>query len=320
MPREQERQETWHVDGHELTVTHLDKVLWPDDGMTKRDVLAYYRTIAPVLLPYLRNHPVVLRLFPDGITGQGFYLRNAPESMPAWIRTAHYHPVTEEAERVVPLIDDAAGLLWFVNRGALEVHVWAAPADRPEFPDWVVFDLDPGPRAGFDRVIEAALVLRQRLASLGVPALPKTSGGSGLHLWAPIEPRYHVDMLRTWVAYLAEELSREYATLFAPPDGATHDEDERITLDAAQNSVARNTAAPYTLRARPGAPVSTPLTWEEVEGGQIRPEQFTWQAVLQRVHDRGDVWQKDWKPGKLPIDGTIQSARRRARRREHRQT
>ncbi len=282
--------EVWELDGIEVEVTHLDKVLWPADGLTRRDLLDYYRRVGPVMLPYLRDRPVTLRVFPDGIEQPGHYQRNAPARLPGWLRTTPYQPQTTGQERRLPLIENVAGLIWYANRGAIEFHQWHAQADRPDYPDWAIFDLDPGPRAGFARVLRVALLVRERLAREKLVALPKMSGGSGLHLFLPLQPVHQVNAVRDWVHRLAEELSQEHPDLVATGDGATHDEDERVTVDHAQNSLARNTAAPYTLRARPGAPASAPLTWDEVEEGRVRPEHFTIRTLPKRLDAIGDPW------------------------------
>ncbi len=295
--------EVWELDGIEVAVTHLDKVLWPDDGLTKRDLLGYYRQVGPVMLPYLRGRPVTLRVFPDGIEQPGHYQRNAPARLPGWLRTAPYRPQTTGQDRRLPLIENVAGLVWYANRDALEFHQWHARVERPDYPDWAVFDLDPGPRAGYERVLRVALLIRERLVQRKLVALPKTSGGSGLHLFLPLEPVHPVEAVREWVHRLAEELSQEHPDLVATGDGATHDEDERVTIDHAQNSLARNTAAPYTLRARPGAPVSTPLAWEEIEEGRVRPEHFTIRTLPQRLDAIGDPWAEvKVQPQRLPLD------------------
>jgi bifunctional non-homologous end joining protein LigD len=282
--------EVWELDGIEVEVTHLDKVLWPADGLTKRDLLDYYRHVGPAMLPYLAGHPVTLRVFPDGIEQPGHYQRNAPARLPGWLRTAPYRPQTTGQERRLPLIEHVAGLIWYANRGAIEFHQWHARVERPDYPDWAIFDLDPGPRAGFARVLRVALLVRERLARERLVALPKTSGGSGLHLFLPLEPVHQVNAVRDWVHRLAEELSQEYPDLVATGNGATHDEDERVTIDHAQNSLARNTAAPYTLRARPGALASAPLAWDEVEEGRVRPEHFTIRTLPERLDAIGDPW------------------------------
>lgn len=295
--------EVWELDGIAVEVTHLDKVLWPADGLTKRDLLDYYRRVGPVMLPYLRGRPVTLRVFPDGIEQPGYYQRNAPVRLPGWLPTTPYQPQTTGQERRLPLIENVAGLVWYANRGAIEFHQWHAQTGRPDYPDWAIFDLDPGPRAGFERVLRVALLVRERLAREKLAALPKTSGGSGLHLFLPLQPVHQVNAVRDWVHRLAEELSQEHPDLVATGDGATHDEDERVTVDHAQNSLARNTAAPYTLRARPGAPASAPLTWDEVEQGRVRPKHFTLRTLPERVAAIGDLWAAAGvEPQRLPLD------------------
>ncbi len=279
--------ETWSLDGRSVLVSHLDKVLWPKEGFTKRDVLEYYRAIAPTMLPYLQDRPVTLRVFPKGIGGFAHYRRDLPASAPKWIRSADYQAAGSETTTHLPLIDDAAGLIWLANQGSVEFHTWGARVPRLTVPDQVIFDLDPGDKATFAQVREAALLLRQALADVGLQGYPKTSGGQGMHIYMPLVPEYTFDAVHAWAKALAEQLTGAHPKLFDVPHGGTH-RGRRVTLDYVQNSAARNTAAPYTLRARPAAPVSTPLTWEELEAGVLEPANFTLRTIPQRVQEIGD--------------------------------
>lgn len=177
MSGEQANTQVLRVDGREIVVTSADKVLWPQDGLTKADLLDYYQAVAPVMLPYLRDHPVTLRVFPGGIDRPGHYRRDLPKDAPDWLPSATYRPASREGELHAPLIQDAAALLWYAERGALEFHMWLATADRQEQPDWAVFDLDPGDAVDFPAVLEAALLVRDALAAQGIDGYPKTSGG-----------------------------------------------------------------------------------------------------------------------------------------------
>ncbi len=280
---------TWQVDGQTLELTTLDRVLWPDDGVTKGDLLAYYRAIAPVMLPNLRDRPVTLRVYPGGIDGNSHDRREIQESAPEWIRRVPYETATNRHTIELPVIEDAAALLWFVNTGAIEIHLWPTRAPELDQPDLVVFDLDPGDEADFPRVLEAASILRATLDDLGLTGYAKTSGGRGLHVFLPLAPGPDFATVRTWVKTLAEHLAAAHPTLIGTGGGSTH-AGELVTVDHAQNSIGRNTAAPYTVRARPGAPVSTPVTWDEVTSGDLRPEQWTIETVPERVDAVGDLF------------------------------
>jgi bifunctional non-homologous end joining protein LigD len=281
--------DVWELDGRSVALSHLEKVYWPEDGLTKGDMLRYYREVAPVLLPYFRDRPATLRVFPDGIHGPGFYRRDRPTNAPAWLRGADYRPETTDRAIQVPLIDDAAGLLWLANTGGIEFHLWTCRASDFDHPDQVVFDLDPGDQATFDDVRHAALALRAELERKGLRSYPKTSGGKGLHVYVPLTPRYLYPKVRDWVKGMAARLVQARPDLLAEAHGRTHT-GRHVTIDDAQNSIGRNTAAPYTLRARPGAPVSAPLTWAEVASGDVRPFDLTLRSMGARLARQGDAF------------------------------
>ncbi len=281
--------ETWRLDGRTVAITHPDKLYWPNAKLTKGDMLGYYRAMAPVMLPHFRDRPVTLRLFPRGIGGFSYYRRSLPQDAPDWLRRVTYETETDRHAIQLPLVDDAAGLIWLANLGAIEFHLWGSRAPRLHEPDVAIFDLDPGEEATFAHTLEAALRVRDALDEAGVRGYPKTSGGSGLHIYVPLAPGQSFDGVRAWVKDLAGRLAAAYPDLIAVAHGATHRGD-RVTVDYAQNSVGRNTAAPYTLRARPGAPVSMPVTWAEVEAGRIRPADFTLASAPDRVVKVGDLF------------------------------
>ena len=282
-------EETWQVDGRSLTVSHLQKTFWPEDGLSKGEMLAYYRQMAPLMLPYFQDRPVTARVFPNGIHGFSYYRRDLPDNAPDWLRYADYEPVTTGKTIQVPLIDDAAGLLWLANQGGIEFHLWAARLPNLAEPDMAIFDLDVGAKADFGDVLQAALRLREALTAVNLQSYAKTSGGTGLHVYVPLSPGYTFDFVREWVKGIAIQLEAAHPDLMAVAHGRTH-EGQTVTIDYAQNSIGRNTAAPYTLRARPGAPVSAPLTWEEVADGRITPADFNIHTMPQRTADHGDLF------------------------------
>lgn len=293
--------EKWQLGDHTVEVSHLDKPFWPNDGLTKGDMLWYYRAIASVMLPYFRDRPVTLRVFPDGIHGFSYYRRDLPENAPDWLRYVDYELETAERVIQVPLVDDAAGLIWLANQGSIEFHLWASRLPDLAQPDMAIFDLDPGDEATFAHILQTALRLREALERLGLRGYPKTSGGRGLHVYVPLAPGHTFDAVRSWVKALAEQLAVAHSDLIAVAHGATH-RGRQVTIDYAQNSIGRNTAAPYTLRARAGAPVSTPLTWEEVADGRVRPADLTLQTVPQRVVQAGDLFRSVLEGGQyLPL-------------------
>jgi bifunctional non-homologous end joining protein LigD len=281
--------QSWEVEGRLVLVSHPTKVLWSDGGITKEQMLRYYEAIAPFALPHFKDRPVTVRIFPEGTAGPSYYRRDMPEGAPLWIRYVDYRPETTERTIQLPLIDDAAGLLWFAQAGATEFHLWASRAPLLSEPDMAIFDLDPGDRASFADVLQAALHLRQALERLGLRGYPKTSGGRGLHVYIPLAAGHSFEQVRAWVKGLAEQLAAAYPERIALAHGATH-RGQQVTVDHAQNSIGRNTAGVYTVRARPGAPVSTPLTWDEVEAGDVRPLDLTLHTVGQRLRARGDLF------------------------------
>jgi bifunctional non-homologous end joining protein LigD len=282
--------ETWQLGDQAVQVSHLEKVYWPQTGFTKGELLGYYRQVAPLMLPHLKDRPVTLRVYPQGVTGTSYYLRDCPEDAPDWLRRVQYQPKTVGHPVPLPLIDTEAGLLWFANQGAIEFHLWGSHTPDLSQPDLAIFDLDAGSTASFDALREAALRLHDALEHAGVRGHPKTSGGHGLHIFVPLGAGQTFERVRSWVKAMGQQLASNYPDLVALAQGATH-RGGRVTVDYAQNSVGRNTAAPYTLRAYPAHPtVSTPLTWEELEAGSMHPASLSPQVVLERVGRLGDLF------------------------------
>lgn len=291
----------WILDGQRVRVSSLERLYWPQDGLTKGDLLTYYREVADILLPYLKDRPVTLRLFPRGVAARGYYRRNRPSRAPAWLRSVTYRTESERAALDALLVDDAAGLLWLANRGAIELHPWMSRLPNLDEPDQAVFDLDPGDQADFGLVLRAAWRLHEELERLGLRAYPKTSGGRGLHVYLPLAAGHAFATVRAWVREIAERLTATDPELFALAHGSTH-RGRQVTIDAAQNSMGRNTAAPYTVRAVRGATVSTPLTWEEVRQGAVRPTDFTLRTIRARLDRVGDLFAPVLEDGqRLPV-------------------
>ncbi len=282
--------ETWQLGSQAIQVSHLEKRYWPEVEFTKGDMLGYYQQITHAVLPYFKDRPVTLRVFPQGVDGVSYYLRDCPDDAPEWLRRVMYHPKTGTHLVPLPLIDNTAGLIWFANKGAIEFHLWSSHVPNLTQTDQAIFDLDPGETASFQDVREAALRLHDKLEQAGVRGYPKTSGGRGLHIYAPLAAGYTFERVRTWVKAVGQQLATTYPDLIAIAHGPTH-QGGRVTIDSAQNSVGRNTAAPYTLRAStPHPTVSTPLAWEELHAGDIHPAGLTPQVVLERVQRLGDLF------------------------------
>jgi len=282
--------ETWQLGSQAVQVSHLEKRYWQQVEFTKGDMLHYYQQIASVALPYFKDRPVTLRVFPQGVAGVSYYLRDCPDAAPDWLRRVKYHPKTATHLIPLPLIDNPAGLIWFANQGAIEFHLWSSHVPDLTEPDQAIFDLDPGDTTSFHDLREAALRLHDKLEQAGVRGYPKTSGGRGLHIYVPLGAGYTFERVRTWVKAIGQQLATISPDLISLAHGPTH-QGGRVTIDYGQNSVGRNTAAPYTLRASiPHPTVSTPLTWEELGAGDIHPADLTPKVVLERVERLGDLF------------------------------
>jgi bifunctional non-homologous end joining protein LigD len=277
--------------GHrELRLSNLDKPFWPDEGITKGDLLAYYRDVAEVLVPHLRMRPFTMKRYPDGWQGNHFFQKQAPSHMPDWIRRAPFPASTREGEKKTieyAIVDDALALLWMVNMGCIDMHVWSSREDRPERPDWVMFDLDPSEGADFEDVVAVARLVKETLDLVELEGFPKTSGSRGVHILVPIARRHTFAEAREFASIIAGALAR------AHPDLVTTEWSKRkrrgVLVDANQNGTGKTNASVYSVRPRAGAPVSTPLRWEELVPG-LELASFTMGTVLDRVARDGDLF------------------------------
>jgi bifunctional non-homologous end joining protein LigD len=286
--------------GHRTVVlTNLDKVYFPQDGRTKGDVIRYYAEVAPVLVPHLRDRALVMLRWPDGIEGPSFYMKRAPYPRPPWLELCSIaHASGNVIDFVV--VQDVLALLWVANLGSIDLHPWYARCDDVDRPDWLHFDLDPGPAVGFPQVTEAALHVRDALGEVGLPAWVKTSGGRGLHVYVPIVRGPTQKSVWTVARAFARALEARHPRLLTTEYRLARRPHDRVLVDYNQNAWGRTLASVYSVRPRPGAAVSTPVTWDEVEAG-IDPGAFTIDTVPPRLRERGDLW----KP--------LLSSRRRAR-------
>lgn len=270
------------VDGKSVRLTHLSKILFPDDGITKAELLLYYQTVASVLLPHIRGRPLTMKAFPHGISGRPYYRRRLASTTPAWVSRV------ELEDGFAPVIEDTADLIWVVNQDSVELHPWLSRRDNLDFPDLLVFDLDPGANLPFPRLCEAAMFVKEALDSLEVESWPKTSGGSGLHILVNLVPMFEFEEVHTWVIAVARILTQRRPDLFSM-DYTRSRRTEKVLLDHNQVGYGRTTASIYSVRPLPGAPVSAPLTWDEVASGNITPGQFTIKTMPDRLSSIGDV-------------------------------
>jgi bifunctional non-homologous end joining protein LigD len=276
-----------------LKLSNLDKPFWPDEGITKGDLLAYYRAIAPVLVPHLRNRPFTMKRYPDGWQGGHFFQKDAPKHMPDWIPRWPFTATTRDRQRrrrrvEAPLVNDELALLWMVNMGCIDMNTWYSRVDRPERPDWVLFDLDPSAGVGFRETVQVALLVKEALDALGLKGYAKTSGSKGMHVLVPVERRHGYDETREFAEIVARTLARTHRGLVTTEWSKA--KRRGVLVDANQNGEGKTIASVYSVRPRAGAPVSTPLRWDEVDES-LDPSAFTMEAVLDRVRRKGDLFE-----------------------------
>jgi bifunctional non-homologous end joining protein LigD len=269
----------------EVTVTNPGKVFWPGEGYTKSDLIGYYETVAPWLLPYLRDRAVVLTRYPDGITGKSFYQKDAPAWVPDWVRTARIPAESVGRDIDYFVVDDVETLRYVANTGTIPLHLWASRLVSLERPDWLVLDLDPK-GAPFTDVVKVALALRALLERLALPSYPKTSGATGLHILLPLGARYSYEETRTFARLLAT-LVVEAVPAIATIARVIRTRGGKVYVDYGQNGPGQTIVAPLSVRPLPGAPVSCPLRWEEVTP-ELDPARFTIRTAPARLEKRGD--------------------------------
>jgi bifunctional non-homologous end joining protein LigD len=287
IPRDQDNV-VLNVAGKEVRLTNLRKVFWPDLGLTKGDLLRYYAAVADVLLPHIRDRAMVMKRYPHGAAGDFFFMKRAPAPRPDWIQICS---IPHDSGNVIdfPMIQDTAALLWVVNLGCIDLNQWYARCDDVDRPDYLHFDLDPGVDAGFDRVLETALIVREALDTLKMPSLVKTTGSKGLHVYVPIVRGPVQKEVWTFAKALAFELALRHSALITAEYKVARRPRGRVLVDYNQNAWGRTLASIYSPRPRPEATVSTPVTWKEIERG-IRMQDFTILNVPARVAKRGDLW------------------------------
>ncbi|MFB3925655.1 MAG: DNA ligase D [Syntrophales bacterium] len=282
------------VEGTGLALTNLDKIFWPDEGYTKRDLVTYYREIAPVILPYLKDRPQSLHRFPDGINGESFFQKDVEDKLPAWIQTALLRSESEDRTITYMLCQDKASLLYMANLGCIEINPWNARFQTPDFPDYLVLDLDPLD-IDFQYVVEAALVTRDVLELAGAEGFCKTSGGTGLHVFVPMGARYSTEQVIQFARIISifVHYRLPQSTSLARPPGKRW---KKVYLDYLQNRRGQTVVSAYCLRPRRGAPVSAPLKWQEVSR-KLDSSAFHMRNIFRRLEKIGDLWDRVVGPG-----------------------
>jgi bifunctional non-homologous end joining protein LigD len=275
-----------------LKLSNLDKPFWPEEGITKGDLIAFYREVAPILVPHLRDRPFTMKRYPDGWQGKHFFQKDAPSHMPDWIRRFEYRSTSratrEKRTLRYPLVNDELALLWMANMGCIDMNAWYSRVDKPDRPDWVLFDLDPSPDVGFPEVVRVAVLIKEVLDALDLVGFPKTSGADGFHVLVPISRRHTYGQTREFAEIVAGTLARLHHGLVTTE--WTKAKRRGVLVDANQNGEGKTIASAYSVRPRTGAPVSTPLRWEEVTE-ELDPAAFTMEVVLDRVRRDGDLFE-----------------------------
>jgi bifunctional non-homologous end joining protein LigD len=280
-----------------VKLSNLDKVFWPDDdpsgGITKGDLLDYYRAVAQVVVPHLKDRPFTMRRYPDGAYGKAFFQKDVPKGTPEWIPRFRVQVSTRERPPKrrwidAPLVNDEDALLWMVNMGCIDLNAWYSRVDRPDRPDFVLFDLDPSPDVGFPEVVQVALLVKQALDALGLVSFPKTSSAEGMHVLVPVERRYTYAQTRELCEIVAGAIARTHRGLATTEWSKA--KRRGVLIDANQNGEGKTIASVYSVRPRPGAPVSTPLRWDEVKEA-LDPTSFTMEALLERIRRHGDLFE-----------------------------
>lgn len=271
------------VDGHRLKFTNLNKVFYPKDGVVKRDLLNYYDAVAPLILPHLKDRPLSLKRYPNGIDADFFFQKEVAPSFPKWLRTG----MADKIRHVIG--DDRATLLFLVNLGCIDHNPWMSRVGSLKHPDYLLIDLDPQ-ECGYAKIVEAALLVRAKLDRAELESYPKTTGGDGMHLFVPLEPRYSYEQVRSFAELLSILVTQERPDLFTTPRAVAKREKGRVYFDWAQIAEGKTISAPYVLRAYPGAPVATPLAWREVTP-RLDPGQFQIRNAVARFDRVGDLFE-----------------------------
>ena len=274
-----------------MELSSADRVLFPDDGITKGDLFSYYEKVSPTVLPHLRNRPFTLKRYPHGITGEVYFQKQVPRGAPAWIPTREFttHPRGGGSRQVdFALVNSREALLWMVQMNCVDLNAWYSRVDKPHRPDYVVFDLDPPDEPdAFARAIEVAHLLHELLDEVGLPGFVKTSGADGIHVLAPIQRRASFEQTYAFAEAASRLLEARHPGLVTTE--WLKKKRTGVLMDHRQNGWGKTIASVYSVRPKPGAPVSTPLRWDELTP-DVRPRQFTMEVVLERLSALGDLF------------------------------
>jgi bifunctional non-homologous end joining protein LigD len=279
--------ETLQVGPHEIKITHPDKLLFPEDGISKKDLADYYMRAAPTMLPYMKGRPISMQRFPDGIDKPGFFEKKAPDFFPEWIARASIEVKEEGRTQEQVVCDNAATLVYLANQDCITPHTWLSRADKLNYPDQMIFDLDP-PAGDFGSVVLAAKELRKALHGDGLAPYVMTTGSRGLHVLVPLDRSADFDTVRAYARGLSEGLAKEHPDRFTV-EMSMEKRGKRLFLDYLRNSYGQTSVPPYAVRAKRGAPVATPLEWHELDEG-VTSQSFNIRNLFKRLSKKGDPW------------------------------
>jgi bifunctional non-homologous end joining protein LigD len=285
-PKSGADEETIKLNGHNVKVTHRHKIYFPEDNITKGDLIDYYRAIAPTILPYLKDRPESMNRFPNGIHGDSFYHKDVNDA-PDWAETFEVQSDSQEKDINYLVCQNEATLIYMINLGCIELNPWNSTTKHPENPDWCVIDLDPED-IGFESVIETAQAVHKVLVKAKIPSYPKTSGATGIHIYIPMGAQYNYDQVKEF-AHIVGTLTHEIVPDITSLERSPAKRQGKVYLDYLQNRRGQTLAQAYSVRPRPGATVSTPLEWDEVKPG-LTPQQFTIHNIFDRLKAKGDLW------------------------------
>ncbi len=275
------------VNGHELKFTHVDKLFWPKEKITKGDLLNYYYQVSSQMLPYLKNRPESLNRYPDGYAGKSFYQKDVKGKAPEWADTFPYRSADEAIDKEFLVVQDEASLLYMVNTGCIEINPWSSTMQKPDHPTWCIIDLDPD-KNNFDTVINVAQVTHQILEAAGIDSYCKTSGSTGIHIYMPLNAKYTYEQSKEFARLIVTMVQREMPKVTSI-ERQVSKRKGKIYLDFLQNRPQATVAAPYSVRPKPGATVSMPLHWDEVKKG-LKMTDFTLKNVMPMLKERGDIF------------------------------
>ena len=275
---------------NQLELTNLQKLYWPDEKITKGDLINYYETVAPLILPYLKDRPLSLKRNPNGILDKGFYHKDAGNIAPAWMKTANIH--SESTGKTVHYLvcNNVKSLLFIANLGCIEMNPWNSTTQKLDAPDYLVMDLDPSDKNTFDEVIDAALVIKEILDKAGITGFCKTSGSTGLHIYIPCKKKYGYDEVREFAKIIATLTQEQLPQTTTMERSLAKRKKYHVYIDYLQNSRGQTLASAYSARPKPGATVSAPLEWKEVKKG-LQLSDFTIKTIHKRIRKKGDLFE-----------------------------